>query len=46
MQKETRRKEEQRGGIITGERKGLEEIEEESNVNGMQERRLRVEGEI
>lgn len=33
-------------GIIMGVRKGLGEIEIESNVNGMQERRLRVEGKI
>lgn len=35
-----------KGGIIMGIRKRLGEIEVESNVNRMQERRLRVEGEI
>lgn len=35
-----------KGGIITGVRKGLGEIGVGTNVNGVQERRLRVEGEI
>lgn len=43
-----KKKERAKGGIITGIRKSLEEISgnEVCNVNGAQERRLRVKGEI
>lgn len=39
-----------KGGIITGVRRGIEEIDSVDNigkdVNGVQERRLRIEGKI
>lgn len=44
--KKNKKKGRAKGGIITGVRKGLGEIGVGTNVNGVQERRLRVEGEI